>query len=356
MNTLQTIYADHHHVKHLGRVLFQDSILWLALSGSGIAFTFYGRHLELCLQGDDNADSPTQDDKARFAIWIDDIRVMDTTLTEPEMHCTLIDNTFPAAYHVRVVKLSEAPMSIIGIRQLAADDEAVFTPAKESERKIEFIGDSITCGYGIDDDNLDHAFSTATEDVTKAYAYLTSQALHADYSMVSYSGHGIISGYTETDEKKEEELIPPFYPLVGFSHGTYKGCALTDTPWDFSAFIPDLIVINLGTNDDSYCQDIISRQEEFSSQYRAFLKEVRDKNPRAVILCSYGLMNERLYPHIEKAVLSYRKECGDENIHLLRFTMQTENDGYVINYHPSIKTHNAAAWVLTQKIKEIMKW
>lgn len=356
MNKLQTIYADKHHVKHLGRTYFHENTLWLALSGSGIEFSFYGKHLEMLLQGDDNAPSQTTDDKARFAIWIDGIRVTDELLTKSETHCILIDNPFPASYHVRMIKLSEAPMSIIGIGQLTADSAATITPVKESDRKIEFIGDSITCGYGIDDDDLEHAFSTATEDVTKAYAYLAAQALHADYSMVSYSGHGIISGYTETSEKVTDELLPPFYPLVGFSHGAYKGQALTAAAWDFTAFSPDLIVINLGTNDDSYCQDIKERQEEFADLYQAFLKEIRSNNPKAAILCSYGIMNERLYPYIENAVTSYKEQNGDKNIHLLRFTMQTDADGYVVNYHPSIKTHNAAAWALVQKIKEIMKW
>ena len=356
MNILQTTCADRRHVKYLGRTYFSDNILWLALSGSGIEFTFQGRYLELYLQGDDNVSVQTTDDKARVAVFINDIRVADEMITKEETSLVLIDNPFAASYHVRVIKLSEAPMSIVGISRLAADTEAVFTPTEEAAHKIEFIGDSITCGYGIDDSNLEHAFSTATEDVTKAYAYLTAQALHADYSMVSYSGHGIISGYTETDEPKTSELVPPFYPLIGFSRGTYKGNAITNQSWDFSAFCPDLIVLNLGTNDDSYCQDIKSRQEEFALQYTAFLKELRTVNPHAVILCTYGIMNDRLHSYIEKAIADYKKQSGDNRIYQLHFTLQTEADGYVVNFHPSIKTHHMAAWTLVQKIKEIMNW
>ena len=74
--------------------------------------------------------------------------------------------------------------------------------------KIEFIGDSITAGYGVDDEVKEHGFSTATEDVTKTYAYKTAAALQADYSIVAYSGHGIISGYTGDGEKNTGLLIP----------------------------------------------------------------------------------------------------------------------------------------------------
>ncbi|MCM1038003.1 MAG: GDSL-type esterase/lipase family protein [Ruminococcus sp.] len=356
MNTLQSLYADRQHVKYLGRTYFHDNILWLALSGSGVEFDFKGRRLELFLQGDDNAPTPVTEDKARVAVFINDIRVADEMIVQSKTQLTLIDNDLTASYRVRILKLSEAPMSIVGISGLWADAGAQLTPAPEAARKIEFIGDSITCGYGIDDDNLEHTFSTATEDVTKAYAYLSARALQADYSMVSYSGHGIISGYTESDEPLLDELVPPFYPLVGFSRGTYEGEAVTRRAWDFHAFQPDLIVLNLGTNDDSYCQDIKERQEKFASQYTAFLKEIRSQNPQAVLLCSYGIMNDRLHPYLEKAVNDYKDQSGDTNIYRMEFRTQTEADGYVVDYHPSVRTHHGAAWMLVQKIKEIMNW
>ena len=53
----------------------------------------------------------------------------------------------------------------------------------EKPLKIEVIGDSITCGYGVDDEDENHQFTTATEDVTKAYAYKTAKALDAEYSI-----------------------------------------------------------------------------------------------------------------------------------------------------------------------------
>ncbi|MDE6433493.1 MAG: GDSL family lipase [Lachnospiraceae bacterium] len=358
MTALQYYVADDSHVKYVGRTLFQDHILWLALSGSGIEFTFHGKHLELLLQGDDNAaskDAPIQD-KVRIAVLIDGIRVVDDMLTVSEKSYTLIEGTHPKTYHVQVVKLSEAPMSIVGIRQLITDENASLTPAKNKVRRIEFVGDSITCGYGVDDSNLEHTFSTATEDVTKAYAYLTAEALNADYSMVSYSGFGIISGYTDSDEKLADHLVPPYYPVIGFSRGTLRQEQIMGKDWDFANFRSDLIVLNLGTNDDSYCQDKQERQEEFAASYQKFLQEIRRLNPDAVLLCTYGIMNQRLYPYIEKAIDAYKKDTDDANVYSMKFDLYQESDGYVVDYHPGIRTHNKAAWMLVQKIKEIMNW
>lgn len=358
MTTLKSYLADKSHVKHVGRTLFQGNILWLALSGSGVEFDFQGKHMELLLQGDDNAasiDAPIQD-KARIAVLIDGIRVIDDILTASEKNYTLIDSAMPHTYHIQVIKLSESPMSIVGIKQFAADENAMLSPAKDKSRRVEFIGDSITCGYGVDDSNLEHAFSTATEDVTRAYAYLTAQALDADYSMVSYSGYGIISGYTESDERVADQLVPPYYPITGFSRGTYKQEAIMEKAWDFASFKPDLVVLNLGTNDDSYCQDKADRQEEFTSSYQKFLKEIRRLNPDSVLLCTYGIMNQRLYPCIEKAINDYKNDSKDENIYSMRFELYQESDGYVVNFHPSFRTHSKAAWKLVQQIKEIMNW
>ena len=73
---------------------------------------------------------------------------------------------------------------------------------------IEFIGDSITCGYGIDTACEANTFSTTNENVNKAFSYLTAAALGADASFVSYSGHGLISGYTgNPDIPTLDELI-----------------------------------------------------------------------------------------------------------------------------------------------------
>ena len=358
MSELKYYPADDSHVKYVGRTLFQNNILWLALSGSGVEFEFQGNRLELLLQGDDNAaseDAPMQD-KVRIAVLIDGIRVVDDMLTAAERQYTLIDSNTTHAYHVQVIKLSESPMSIVGIKQLIADENAVLTPAKKLSRRLEFIGDSITCGYGVDDSNLEHTFSTATEDVTKAYAYLTAQALHADYSMVSYSGYGIISGFTQTDERLADQLVPPHYPIIGFSRGTNNQEAIMGKSWDFANYKPDLIVLNLGTNDDSFCQDKEDRQEEFAASYQKFLQEIRRLNPDSVILCTYGIMNQRLFPYIEKAVTAYKKDTNDANIYSMKFNLHQESDGYVVDFHPSFRTHNKSAWMLVQKIKEIMNW
>lgn len=83
-----------------------------------------------------------------------------------------------------------------------------------------------------------------------------------------------------------------------------------DIPWDFTEKQPDIIVINLGTNDDSYCQETEWKQEEYRDKYAEFLLDVRAKNPGAEIFCVLGLMGARLYPRVCEACRMYREKRG----------------------------------------------
>lgn len=353
---MQSISPSTGFVKYLGRTLSQNNILFLALSGSGIEFSYEGQYLEICLSGDDHTAALT--DHARIAIYIDGERVVDAMIRSPQQSYTVLDEPAPRNCTVRLIKLSEAPMSIVGIRQLVMDDAAKIQPAPAKPHRIEFIGDSITCGYGTDDDDMSHTFSTATEDVTKAYAYRTAQILDADYSIVSYSGYGVYSGFTaeNTDTRNVAELVPPYYPLVGFSRGTYLGRAVTMTDWDFRLFEPELIVLNLGTNDNSYCGNDPQRQADFISFYHDFLTLIHEKNPNAYLLCVYGLMNHELSSSVQKAVDLYRQSSGSERIAFLLLPTQTDTDGYVVDFHPSLNTHRKTASAVAAKIREIMGW
>lgn len=378
MNDIQTI-ADSVHVKHLGRTLLQHDILWCALSGSGAEFIFTGTSLKLLLAGDDTTKpqsrccfsfnengtpnrtflpegtEPEQDlEFARVAVLVNGVPVFCECLKARTTEIEVIHSTESVSATITILKLSEAPMSVFGISQIITDAAAAIKPALPKAKKIEIIGDSITCGYGVEDENQEHHFSTSTENVMEAYSYLTAKALDADYSMVSYSGYGIISGYTENDQKLTNQLVPDYYSMVGYSRGLVNGTAITLADWDFSQFVPDVIVINLGTNDDSYCKDNVSRQEEFTLEYVRFLETVREKNPSAYLLCAFGIMLNRIYPCIEQAVRLYRKKTGDTNISAFPLTTHSEADGYVADWHPSKKSHRRAADELSAKLKTLL--
>ena len=356
---MKKIVLDKENVKRIGRSLMVGEVLWTALSGSGVAFEFTGKKLVVTIQGSDNAKVENNDTcYARLAIYVNGERVIDDMLNCGEKTYTVADASEVQHLQVQIMKVSESPMSAMGIEPLLCDEEAEVVPAQKKARSIEFIGDSITCGYGTDDEDMTHTFSTATEDVTKAYAYKTAKLLEADYSMFSASGYGIISGYTPDPKVRgAQELIPPFYESQCFSRDTFGEAGYpADIPWNFAEYQPQVVVINLGTNDDSFCQDTAEKQEEYVKQYAEFLKVVRKNNPAAEIFCVLGLMGDRLYPRVCEAAAGYTKLTGDGHIHTVHIPEQDGNVGYVIDFHPLPLMHTMASEVVAAAIKETMNW
>lgn len=339
------------NVKLLGRTHHRGEVAWLTYSASGIEFRFEGKQCVIELVADNTVNSAGH--RARVAVYVDDVRIWDTLMHEKEASLTVIDSEETQSATIRVVKLSEVSDSVVGVAAIATDDAATIEPTEEKNRKIEFIGDSITCGYGVDG-TLQDLYDTAIEDATKTYAYLAAELLDADYSMVCQSGYGIISGYTGTGDKNGGQIIPPYYTTQGNSMGMIEGKILTKVlEWDFSAFVPDTIVINLGTNDYSYCGSDVAKREEFAAGYVEFLKLVREHNPDAEIVCALGIMGAELYGSIETAVATYTGETGDTNIRTFRFDVQNQaQDGIAVDYHPSATTHQKAAAKLAEALKQ----
>ncbi|MGN0506891.1 MAG: GDSL-type esterase/lipase family protein [Lachnospiraceae bacterium] len=352
----RTFLPTEEYVRTIGRTQMQEDTLWLVHSGTGVEFSVTGRKISISFRADSSC-LGNADGKARIAIYVNGERVADEMINKLEKTVTVFESETEETCIVRVVKLSEAANSTVGISQIDVISAEDIQPTETREKLIEFVGDSITCGYGVDDEVKEHHFSTKTEDVTKTYAYKTAENLGADYSMVSFSGYGIISGYTGNGEKVADQILPQYYDKLGFSCGAYFGkYSPQEVTWDFTKRQPDLVVINLGTNDSTYVLGKADRKEEYTVGYVEFLKKVRELNPEATILCTLGIMGGDLYPSIEDAVERYQTETGDANIYSMQFSAQSYSDGYAADWHPTEATHTKAAKELTEKIKEIMGW
>lgn len=340
--------------KLVGRTYLNDDVLWAAFSGAGAEFIYTGKKLDITIVGDGASTAGNADNYARVAIYVDGERVIDDMLDEKEKTYTAFESDSEKSVDVQIIKLSECAMSTFGIKPIKLGEGEKIEPAKAKELKIEFIGDSITCGYGVDDPDKEHHFKTSTEDVTKAYAYKTAQALDADYSMVSISGYGIISGYTDSG-KKPEQTIPQYYDKLGFSYNKFAdSLEVAGLEWNFDNYKPDIVVINLGTNDMSYAKNELT-QAEFEEGYIEFLKQVRSHNPDSYIFCTYGVMGNTLIRNIKNVCDKYSEETGDNKVTFFTLPMQDENkNGIVADWHPSEATHEICVQRAVKTIKETL--
>ena len=330
------------NVKIIGRYYQAEEITWVVQSGSAIEFYLTGLTGSIVIDGG-NAINNDEKYRPRLGVYVDDEIILDHIMSEAKLTVDLFKETTEKKAKVKVMLLSEANNGGIGIKEINVNS-CSGTPIKPTEKKkytIEFIGDSITAGYGVEGANQYENFKTSTENFSKSYAYLAAKKLDVDYSAVCYSGHGIISGYS-TGEKNPEALVPEVYTRIS-KNGDYPG------EWDFKNNQPDVILVNLGTNDLNYVKAIPEdRNDEFIQAYAQFLGLIREKNPEANIICTVGIMGggDEIYPLIEIAVDLMK----DKKISCYKSAQQNMNDGLGSDWHPSLITQTYNSYVVSDKI------
>lgn len=344
------------YLKISGRTTLVGDTLYLGFSGAYIEFEAETAKIQVTFCTDREVMEEIY--RGWVAIYIDGSKEpsMRFDLTQPEQTVTIFEEPSARKVRIRITKMSEAAFGLVGIRNLVTEGDKPLIPTPEKARKIEFIGDSITCGFGNEGlDGVD-VFCTAQENPQDAYAILTAEALDADYQLVSWSGIGIITNWIpETeDEPLEEILMPKLYRYRDLRLCEKLG--LLEETWDFAEYVPDLIVIFLGTNDDSYVRNKDDRKEYFGSRYYSFLEQVHESNPSAAILCILGTMGQNLCEEEAKRVAAFQAAHPQVRIESMVMPDQLPEDGIGSEGHPSKVTHRKAAELLSAKIKEFLEW
>jgi len=344
-------------IKLVGHIVPDGEKLWLVSSAAEAAFRVKGaKELRLKLYADDTVTDPACETiLPRFEILLDGAKKLDARLTAKDALVTVFEGTEARDAEVRLIKLNEGN-SLFALREIVTDGKIEALP--ERPLKMEFIGDSITCGYGVEGKSEAETFTTATENAAKGYAFLTAEALNADAVLTCFSGHGIVSGYTgDPSVINDADLVPPYYEAEGRNgYRLPMGKTVQEIPRNFEAFRPDYIVLNLGTNDLSWCGTDPERQKRYAEKYAAFLKTVRNRNPGARILCTLGVMGTGLNSSMQQAAETYCRETGDRQIRLLMLEEQNAaRDGYGSDFHPNEITQQLLAAKVTEAIQKWMK-
>ena len=261
-----------------------------------------------------------------FTVYIDGVRSEERLFANSSTKNIVVADFEEGGEHtIRLVKQSEAQRSLCVLKKVVFYGYLNEAP-EDRNTYIEIIGDSITCGYG----NLwsqgapGDAASALYEDGTKAFPFLTAEALGADCSVVGCSGVGIDKGWTAFSESD-------FYS----QWCRYRN---TNNPYDFgSARVPDLVIINLGTNDASRG----STEEGFKEKAKQLIEYIRAAYGKDVpIVYTYGMMgsarSEWMIPLLES--------MDGENAGLYYVPLNYNQSGG--GGHPTVAAHELAAELL----------
>lgn len=216
------------------------------------------------------------------------------------------------------------------------------------ELHLEFVGDSITCGYGNEDSSDDKAFPYACySNAYYSYAMLTARLLNARCILVARSG--ICLHYDRhTPGVAVFRNMRACYPYTLFSpeHDTRL--------WDGSHHQPHAVCINLGTND---CEQPGFDRDEFSAAMVGFVCDIRHRYANAEIVLLSGPMlggkqQADVILALDKAVATLNSQ-GETRVHRYDFAPMDGTLGYGTLDHPSVMEHTRMAHELAQFLKQI---
>jgi lysophospholipase L1-like esterase len=225
----------------------------------------------------------------------------------------------------------------------------LLAPPPAAERRIELVGDSISAGYGNEGADMNCPFTPDTENHYLTYGALAARELGAELSTVAWSGKGVVCNYGDTATSCTDPM-PSYYDRIL--------PARANSAWDFSAWQPQAVVVNLGTNDFSTMVD--PTEQQFEQALGTLFERIRAANPDARILATVGpllsgsdLATARLY--INNAVAA-RTAAGDAKIESFDLAPTNAADGYGCSWHPSLRTHQVMANALASKLRAELGW
>ncbi len=323
-------------LRWLGRTYSTDGAHFFNWSSSGFEFSFKGSGVSATIA----SNAPGGSNTAYIKVYIDGEEQPDIALDKTSQTIVLAKDLDPNVAHtVKVLKRTNARSSSAALLSLKLTDGEKLEPPAQKARLIEFVGDSITVGYATVVGSAT-SWSTATEDSTKTYSEYIAEAFNADYNVIAVSGRGVVRNYGNTTER----LLPAIY-------GKVDDYNLEGVDYGFERQA-DVIVINLGTNDASGTVTDLTL-DEFKAGVRAFLLDVRAKNPNAEIIYAYGMLTQTYLLEIRSVVNALRAE-GDEHISFLMLDKCASKEQVL--GHPTAESYISRGDAIIELIEQLTGW
>lgn len=313
-----------------------------------VAWNWPGLQIDAAFTGTSIA-MKTSPGSGYYMVVIDDGQPFKVESTKESSVVEIAKGLAPTSHRITITYCIEGLLKNPVFHGLILDEDArLLERPILPERRMEFIGNSITCGLGIEGNGSEKKSSYALQNVYYTYAARTARALNARWMTVARSGLGIYRN-TLGNPKGDKGVMPDMYPYTFFNKQTER--------WDFNQWQPDVVCIGLGTNDTtnpSYDTSLLA------AAFKRFIKTIRGHYPQAKIVLLTGTMirGQRL-ANLQKAqqeAVDEAHENGDMEVYRFDFTPADGSLGYGSFKHPSMRQNEQMANELVPFIRQITGW
>ena len=333
------IDADNPNIQYVGRFDFSNP--------KKVKFDWPGVYISANFEGTTCA-VRLNDHKNEYAVVIDQSAPKLLTTDTSSIYQVASGLTDSIPHTIKIVKRTEAFVGVGEFDGLILDKgKKLLPPNKKSGRRIEFIGNSITCAYGVEGDSANCHFSPQTENANMSYAAIVSRALNADYSLVAYSGRGVVRNYGDVN-KTSKDPMPALYDRICFNDSNSK--------WNFSKWIPQAVVINLGTND--FSTKPFPDKDVFQNAYFQLINRVRGLYPGVMIFCICGpMIGEPCMSYVKEVVTNEQKNKRVKDVFFIPIDRSVMEQGdWGCDWHPSITGMMKMTDAIIPVIRTRMNW
>ena len=323
--------------KPLGRTEVKEDKLVLEMTSAGLAFT-------ADCYGDVSLNFTQGAGDIYYTIILDGERIEDIKVIKNKTDNYVIAKNLPAGEHTFEIMKQEEATTISKVNSVSLIGEIGDRP-EDKELYVEFVGDSITCGYGnLLPKGAVPGGSTKHQDGTLAYSTQTAFMLDADYGIISRSASSLI------DDGASRAHMPTEYEKVSLS---------SSTPWSFERKA-DIVVINLATNDNGIIGKYAGgsthekKRDYFKGLAYDFAKRIIELNGDDVeIVFAIGIMSPgNIHDWAKEAYRETAAKLQSEGYDAYFCDLPYGQSGGGKDPHPTVEEGIAAAEVLTAFINE----
>ena len=319
----------------------------LADAGDGsVRFDWSGVYAETELDGKALAVKLSDTGKSYFDVFVDGRHTGKVKAAGQDTVVTIADGLPRGVHKIAIRKCTEGETGMTTFHEFILPKGGSLTAAKPRGRHIEFIGNSLSAGFGTEGKHPREPFSPESENCNLAYSTIIPRYFDADYTIIAHSGRGAVRNYGDSVRVSRNAMRHKF--MQTFDEDT-------TVKWSFDGYHPDLVVINLGANDfstephpyrrefvDAYCEIIDSIMSKYGAE-----TPILSVMPYAIDTQIEPMFAEIIQRNSEKAKIHFVRMPTDY--------LNWDSDRGAV-WHPNYQGQKKMAMMIIPYVATIMGW